>query len=52
MITPGSPFVATVQNEVRTRVHEGLSDLVEVVPALLGNQAGWVGAALLAASHA
>lgn len=49
MITAEGPFLATVQNEVRARVHEALADLVRVVPAQLGNQAGWVGAALLAA---
>lgn len=49
MITSDSPFLKTVEQEVKARVHEGLTDLVQVVPASLGNQAGWVGAALLAA---
>lgn len=43
-------LLKAVENEVKSRVHEGLSDLVNVVPAALGNQAGWVGAALLAVS--
>lgn len=49
MMLSESPFLATVANEVKGRVHVGLADLVEVVKAKLGNQAGWVGAALLAA---
>lgn len=52
MITPGDPFLLTVASEVKRRVHEGVAEFVEVVPAQLGNQAGWVGAALLAAEPA
>jgi glucokinase len=52
MVQSGGHFLTTVENEVRGRVHAGLVDLIEVVPALLGNEAGWVGAALLAASPA
>jgi len=52
MITPDLPFLITVSHEVKRRVHEGVADFVRVVPAKLGNQAGWVGAALLAAESA
>lgn len=49
MILADSPFLLAVKNEVKSRVHEGAAAWVDVVPAQLGNQAGWVGAALLAA---
>jgi glucokinase len=48
----GEPFFMSIESEVRIRVHAGLTDLIEVVPAALGNQAGWIGAALLAADGA
>ena len=52
MITGDDPFLLTVASEVKRRVHEGVANFVEVVPARLGNQAGWVGAALLAGDSA
>ena len=48
MADAGRIFFQTLENEVRARVHAGVADYVSIVPARLGNRAGWLGAALLA----
>jgi glucokinase len=49
MAAAGDSFLVTVTNLVRERVHAGLAEFVRIVPAELGNRAGLIGAALLAA---
>jgi len=45
----GAGFIEMVENETRARVHSGVTEYVRVVAASLGNHAGFVGAALMAA---
>ena len=47
MAVAGSPFVASVTEEVRTRVHSAITAYVDLAVAELGNRAGFVGAGLL-----
>jgi glucokinase len=48
MADAGAPLLEPVRREVQEKVHVGLRDRIEVVPAQLGNKAGLIGAALLA----
>jgi glucokinase len=48
MADAGAAFLEPVRREVQARVHAGLRDRVDIVPAHLGNKAGLIGAALLA----
>ncbi len=47
MADAGNPFMETVRAGVNERVHAGLTDRVRVEPAVLGNRAGLLGAAML-----
>ena len=48
MAAAGTSFIEQVAAETKNRVHEGAAPYVSLVPAKLGNSAGWIGAGLLA----
>jgi glucokinase len=47
MAQTGTTFLAGVETQVRTLVHEAVAPYVRLAPAILGNRAGFIGAALL-----
>lgn len=50
MAEAGSAFLGQVTQETAARVHAGVAPYVSIVPAELGNSAGWIGAGLLASA--
>jgi len=52
MADAGDEFLNAVETQTRARVHVGLAEHLKIVPAVLGNRAGFIGAALLARTDA